>query len=157
MKQLFVQLSLTVVDTWDRIVTCEVTVVCKTDCDSFFDHSEFVQLLLPTHHQANSRINTAACRGVPVRTSGCLLGRIYSSSSNPLLVWASIARSVLPSNKSPVHPTRSCCLVSYCRMYPGPGGAVRKRCEGVNGAYRVVLGACVLECLHCTVESQKIG
>lgn len=51
----------------------------------------------------------------------------------------------------------ACCLVSYCRMYPGPGGAVRKRCEGVNGAYRVVLGACVLECLHCTVESQKIG
>jgi hypothetical protein len=32
-------------------------------------------------------------------------------------------------------------------MYPGPEGALRKRCERVNGAYRVVLGACVLRFL----------
>lgn len=95
--------------------------VCKTDCDSFFDHSEFVQLLLPTHHQANSRINTAACRGVPVRTSGCLLGRIYPLAVRAIRFWSErrlLGRSCQVTKGQFTQPVARCRTVVCTR---GPG------------------------------------
>jgi hypothetical protein len=96
-------------------------VVCKTDCDSFFDHSEFVHLLLPTHRLANSRINTAACRGVPVRTSGCLLGRIYPLAVRAIRLWSErrlLGRSCQVTKGQFTQPVAWCRTVVCTR---GPG------------------------------------